>query len=78
MSAAVLREATQHVAGMSSDFGGTRLVAPLASVLKDMPLADFPRSIFVLTDGQVSNTDEVLAMTGVRECATARQRFLIG
>jgi hypothetical protein len=56
-----LKEATKYVSTMSADFGGTEMYRPLEHVLtnryKDMPL-----EVFVLTDGEVWNQEELFGM----------------
>ena len=57
-----LRAATSHISSMGSDLGGTQLVEPLRSVFTSTPIRGYPRQVFVLTDGQVSNTAEVIKL----------------
>jgi uncharacterized protein YegL len=59
-SVETLRKATAEVAQMSADYGGTEIMAPLSKVLEAKALAGYARQVFVLTDGQVSNTSEVI------------------
>jgi hypothetical protein len=44
---------------MAADFGGTELLEPLQHVKRHPPVHGRSRQIFLLTDGEVSNTDEV-------------------
>ena len=57
-----LRAASSHISSMGSDLGGTQLVEPLRSVFTSTPIRGYPRQVFVLTDGQVSNTAEVIKL----------------
>ena len=57
-----LREATTHISGMDANLGGTELVAPLTKVFTSSPIRGYPRQVFVLTDGQVSNTERVIQL----------------
>jgi Ca-activated chloride channel family protein len=57
---ASLREASRHVASMDADLGGTEILPALEAVLGAPPLPALPRQLFVLTDGEVTNTDEVI------------------
>ena len=56
-----LRSATTHVERMSANLGGTEILSPLRTVMDAAPIAGYARQVFVLTDGQVSNTDDVVA-----------------
>lgn len=58
---ASLQEASRHVAAMDADLGGTEILPALEAVLGAPALAELPRQLFVLTDGEVTNTDEVIA-----------------
>ena len=42
---------------------GTQLLPPLQAILTKATHPKFPRQIFILTDGEVNNTEEVIAMT---------------
>jgi hypothetical protein len=57
--------ALAHVAAMSADYGGTEILPALQNVL-DQPLLDCPRQVFLFTDGEVSNTDAIVAFVGKR------------
>ena len=49
---------------MSADMGGTQIFNPLHNLLRQKPKDGYPKQIFLLTDGGVSNTEEVLKMVG--------------
>jgi Ca-activated chloride channel family protein len=59
---ASLAEAAKHVRELDADLGGTEILPALEHVLAAKPLEGLPRQVFVLTDGEVSNTDEVIAL----------------
>ena len=44
---------------MGADFGGTELLKPLKYLKSHPPIQGRSRQVFLLTDGEVSNTDEV-------------------
>lgn len=44
--------------------GGTEIYEPLRNLLLSEPIEGYPRHIFLLTDGGVSNTDGVIKMVG--------------
>lgn len=47
---------------MEADMGGTQIFSPLENLLKEKPRKGYPKQIFMLTDGGVSNTEGVLRM----------------
>ncbi|HEX9186524.1 MAG TPA: VIT and VWA domain-containing protein, partial [Vicinamibacteria bacterium] len=57
-----LAEATKQVERLQADLGGTELLPALEHVLATPPRPGLPRQLFVLTDGEVSNTDAVIAL----------------
>jgi Ca-activated chloride channel family protein len=73
---ASLAEAAAHVRGLDADLGGTEILPALRSVLEGPSPAGLPRQLFVLTDGEVSNTDAVIALA--REHAGHARVFTFG
>lgn len=61
-----LKMATTLQGKMAADFGGTEILKPLKHVFKKKLITGHPRRVFVLTDGQVSNTNEVIGL--VKKC----------
>jgi hypothetical protein len=60
-----LGRAKQLAAGLAANLGGTEIYAPLEAIVTAAPAAaDTPRQIFVLTDGQVSNTEACIELMG--------------
>ena len=59
---ASLKEATLRVAAMDADLGGTEILPALEAVFQSPPLPELPRQLFVLTDGEMTNTDAVIAL----------------
>jgi hypothetical protein len=57
-----LEKALKHVKKLSANLGGTELLAPLRSVYNQRGEPGYSRQIFVLTDGEVSNTEEVVRL----------------
>lgn len=57
-----LELATGYVKSLDADFGGTELLPPLQHVFNQPPIAGggYTRQVFVLTDGAVSNTQQVI------------------
>ena len=52
-----LDKAIQHAQSMEADLGGTELLSPLKYIFGEKCRSGYPRQIFVLTDGSVSNTN---------------------
>jgi Ca-activated chloride channel family protein len=73
---ASLREATAHVEAMQASLGGTEILPALTAVLDDPPVSELPRQVVVLTDGEVTNTDAVIALA--RKHAAAARVFTFG
>jgi Ca-activated chloride channel family protein len=73
-----LAAASAHVRGMDADLGGTEILAPLKAILAKPPHPEIPRQLFVLTDGQVTNTEAVLALIRKHENTTRVFSFGIG
>ena len=59
---ASLADASKHVAALDANLGGTEILPALQFVLGDRRDRSLPRHIVVLTDGEVTNTDAVLAL----------------
>ena len=47
---------------MEADFGGTEIYYPLESALNQKGIDGYPKTIFLLTDGTVDNTEGVIEM----------------
>jgi Ca-activated chloride channel family protein len=73
-----LASASAFVANMSADRGGTEILPALESVLTQKHAAELSRQVVVLTDGQVSNTDAVLALAKAHAKNTRVFTFGIG
>lgn len=51
-----MAQAEKYIDGIASDYGGTEIMQPLRAILNDMK----PDIVFLITDGAVSNTGEIL------------------
>jgi hypothetical protein len=71
-----LQIASTAVAGMAADLGGTEILAPLQGILVTAPHPEIPRQLFILTDGQVSNTEAVIGL--LRKHAATTRIFIFG
>eukprot|EP01102_Stenamoeba_stenopodia_P013992 TRINITY_DN4606_c0_g1_i3.p1 TRINITY_DN4606_c0_g1~~TRINITY_DN4606_c0_g1_i3.p1 ORF type:complete len:764 (-),score=185.45 TRINITY_DN4606_c0_g1_i3:796-3087(-) len=57
-----VRAAENHIKGISANLGGTELMNPLRDIYQSKSIPNFARQIIVLTDGEVSNTEEVVRL----------------
>jgi hypothetical protein len=75
---ASLDVASRHVAGLRADLGGTELLPALTSVLGMRHHEGLPRQVVVLTDGEITNTDAVLALAATHASRSRIFTFGIG
>jgi len=68
---ASLGDAAAFVRALDADMGGTEILPALQYVVQQPPVAGMPRQVLVLTDGEVTNTDAVIALAK-RHASTAR------
>ena len=68
---ASLGEAAAFVRPLEADLGGTEILPALQFVVQQPAVAGMPRQVLVLTDGEVTNTDEVIDLAR-RHASTAR------
>ena len=66
-----LDEAVAFIRSLDADMGGTEIRQPMAHVLKQPADNERPRQLVLLTDGQVANEADVIALCR-EEAATAR------
>ena len=59
---ASMREAARFVSTLQADMGGTEMLPALESVLARPAAPGLPRQVLLLTDGEVTNTDAVIAL----------------
>jgi hypothetical protein len=57
-----LATASRHIEGLRADLGGTEICAPLKAIFAQPTFGGYDRQVFVLTDGQVSNTSETVSV----------------
>ena len=55
-----LNKTIQAVSGFKSDMGGTNILKPISATFKMTPTENYQRNIFLLTDGAVSNVNDVI------------------
>eukprot|EP00121_Abeoforma_whisleri_P016571 Awhi_evm1s15201 len=73
-----LQKATKHVQGIGANLGGTELYAPLEYVYSSAYIPGYNRQVFVLTDGQVSNTDRVTGLVRNQTSSGKSRTFALG
>jgi len=75
---ASLEAATRYVTAMDADLGGTEMEPALRFVLTQGTRSGLPRQVVVLTDGAVTNTDEVIALAAAHRTTARVFTFGIG
>lgn len=73
-----LEEASRHVKFLDANMGGTEILPALEAIFQVPPRPGRARQLFVLTDGEVSNTDEVLRAVRRNSASTRVFTFGIG
>jgi Vault protein inter-alpha-trypsin domain/von Willebrand factor type A domain len=73
-----LAEATRYVGQLDDSLGGTEILPALEWILERPAREALPRQLFVLTDGQVTNTEEVIALVRKHSVETRVFTFGIG
>jgi Ca-activated chloride channel family protein len=73
---ASLEEASAHVERLQADLGGTEILPALRAVLERPSASGLRREVVLLTDGEVSNDDAVVALA--REHAATTRVFAFG
>lgn len=53
-------EALERIKTIEADFGGTEILQPIKAVLSLKGKIEYPKFLFLLTDGDVGNSDEVV------------------
>ncbi|XP_067388296.1 von Willebrand factor A domain-containing protein 5A-like [Emydura macquarii macquarii] len=56
-----MAESLQRIQRLQADLGGTEILAPLQVIYRSPCQAGHPRQLFVFTDGEVGNTQDVIA-----------------
>ena len=71
-----LREAKVSCEGISANLGGTEILTPLKSILQQPVKVGLARQVFVLTDGQVTNSGACISL--VRQHSSNNRIFTLG
>lgn len=56
--------ALAYIDSISANLGGTELLKPIQAVLESEPIPTHERVVFLITDGQVSNEDDIIDFVG--------------
>ena len=56
--------ALSYIDSLVANFGGTEILSPIEAVLTSAPVAGYHRIVFLVTDGQVSNEEQVINYVG--------------
>jgi Ca-activated chloride channel homolog len=78
IGAETLASALSYVKSMDGDMGGTEILPALKFVLDAKAQEGLPRQVFVITDGEVSNTDAVIELVRHHGARTRVFAFGIG
>ncbi|XP_038076087.1 von Willebrand factor A domain-containing protein 5B1-like [Patiria miniata] len=73
-----IREASSYITKMRADMGGTSLLAPLLWIYQQPVTRGWPRQLFVLTDGGVNNTGDILDLVRSHSRHTRVHTFGVG
>jgi len=71
-----LESAKQLLNGLDANLGGTEIYQPLKAIFTSKNLVGKPRQVFVITDGQVSNSDQCIQL--VEEHSQHNRVFTVG
>uniref|UniRef100_A0A8C5ENA8 von Willebrand factor A domain-containing protein 5A-like n=1 Tax=Gouania willdenowi TaxID=441366 RepID=A0A8C5ENA8_GOUWI len=71
-----MEEAQNKIKKMDADLGGTEILPSLKHIYKQRCIPNQPRQLFIFTDGEVSNTKEVLSL--VKKNAGSHRCFSFG
>ncbi|KAK5583669.1 hypothetical protein RB653_005267 [Dictyostelium firmibasis] len=66
-----LEKASQYISRIDANLGGTELLEPIVDILSKESDPEYPRQVFILTDGEISNRDKLIDYVG-KEANTTR------
>lgn len=71
-----LKTALEHCKKLNADLGGTNILSPLQAIFAEPAKSGIPRQLFILTDGEVENTN--LCIQTVKKQAKTTRVFTFG
>jgi hypothetical protein len=57
-----MKRAISEIQSFQADMGGTEIAGPLTQILTTPAVKGYPRHVFLLTDGEVSNTEYIVSL----------------
>jgi uncharacterized protein YegL len=72
---AILKATIDQVKDWTASFGGTEILAPLQDIMKKDIIEDYPRHLFLLTDGAVNDTAAVVTYV-TQHCQFSRMHTI--
>jgi len=73
-----VKEALKYLSKTEAAMGGTEILPPLADIYKEDPADGFRRDVILMTDGEISNEDEVMELVSRHNNTTALSAVGIG
>lgn len=73
-----VKEALKYLAKTEAAMGGTQILPPLTDIYKEEPADGFRRDVILITDGEISNEDEVMELVQRHNNTTALSAVGIG
>ncbi|KAJ5080716.1 von willebrand factor a domain-containing protein [Anaeramoeba ignava] len=73
-----LEKAKEHGNKLRANLGGTSLLGPLKYIFSKEPKTGYARQVFLLTDGEVYNTDEIINLVRFQSSTTRVFTFGVG
>ncbi|KAJ5080717.1 von willebrand factor a domain-containing protein [Anaeramoeba ignava] len=73
-----LEKAKEHANKLRANLGGTSLLGPLKYIFSKKPKTGYARQVFLLTDGEVYNTDEIINLVRFQSSTTRVFTFGVG
>ena len=55
-----MEEAVKYINATDANLGGTELLVPITAILSEKSVENYPRQLFILTDGEIENTKQVI------------------
>ena len=68
--------AISKLSSIEANYGGTEILSPIQAALNSSQLKGFPKVIYLLTDGEVSNSDQIIQL--VNQSTSKARVFSVG